>query len=127
MFFADLVAALLVALLVWAIFAFAFRRPGPFAGVWVAFFLIFLAAWIGGAWANPIGPAAYGVYWLPFLFFALLFALLLAAIPSPRRDVTVREVAAAENATAAALGAFFRILVLFMILGIVAAYVFGPA
>lgn len=90
------------------------------------FFLIFFAAWIGGAWADPIGPAAYGVYWVPFLFFALLFALLLAVLPSPRRDVTVREVAAAENATTAALGAFFWILVVFMILGIVAAYAFVP-
>lgn len=114
----DFLFALLVATLLTALFAGAFRRTGPWGTVLWFFVVVLLAAWAGGVWARPAGPAMVGVYWLPFVTVGLLVALLLAAAAAPRPPRTPQE--AAERipesdeaaAAAVALSWFFWILVL---------------
>ncbi len=126
MFIWDILFALAIAFIVWLIFAVGFRRPGPWSGFWAFFMILFLAAWAGGLWIMPLGPTLMGVYWLPFVFMALLFALLLAAVvpePRPRN----RQEARAEREAEAALGAFFWVLMIILLFAIVAGYIFeGP-
>jgi hypothetical protein len=68
-----------------------FGRSGPWASIPVFFALIFLAAWAGGVWIAPMGPVLFGVYWVPFVVFGLIFALLLAAAMVPARGAGAGE------------------------------------
>lgn len=79
----EVLFALGIGLVFTAIFAALLGRSGPWASIPVFFALIFLAAWAGGVWIAPIGPALFGVYWVPFVVFGLIFALLLAAAVRP--------------------------------------------
>jgi hypothetical protein len=54
-------------------------RERALAGFLVFMAVILLMSWAGGVWLRPIGPAAGGVYWLPFVLTGLLVALLIAA------------------------------------------------
>ncbi len=83
MFWLDLLVAFIIAIILAVIFG-GLGRYGPWRGIVWFFLIVLLAAWVGGVWAQPIGPPVYGVYWLPFLWIGLLIALLLAAA-SPRR------------------------------------------
>lgn len=128
-----LLIVLFVTLLVGGAFAAAGAR-GPWPGVIWFFLVLFFATWAIGAWAQPVGPRAWGVHWLTFLVVALLIALLIAAatpreryasrnrapeeLPlerdtatepeaETRRDLPERE--AQTAATATAVGVFFWI------------------
>jgi hypothetical protein len=91
----DLMVALAVALLVTAIFAAGLRGRSVWPN-WLVFFgLVLLAAWAGGVWIRPVGPPAWGVYWVPFLLVGLVIALLLAVTLEPERAQR-RRAAAAE-------------------------------
>jgi hypothetical protein len=59
----------------------------------VFFLLVFLEAWVGGAWAAPAGTPLWGVYWLPFAFMGFLIALILVAAASPS-TVELKDTAA---------------------------------
>jgi len=72
----NILFALGIGLALTAIFAGLFRRSGPWASNLVFFAIIFLAAWAGGVWIAPIGPTLFGVYWIPYLIFGLMAALL---------------------------------------------------
>ncbi|MBX6316135.1 MAG: hypothetical protein IRY99_24975, partial [Isosphaeraceae bacterium] len=80
MLFWDFLIAFFVALALVALFAAAFRRPGPWVaeegpawvGLLVLFTILFLASWAGGTWIGHVGPTLYGVYWLPFLAVGLI-------------------------------------------------------
>ncbi|MGF1504030.1 MAG: hypothetical protein GYB64_06205 [Chloroflexi bacterium] len=92
------------------------------------FLLVLLAAWIGGAWAAPFGPVLAGVYWVPFILFGLLFALLLLALlPSdPPVEPTGLEPGetAAQAGILAALDWVFWLLVIVMLVALVVPYIF---
>jgi hypothetical protein len=125
MIVAELLVALGVGLLVVFFFSLVLGRRGPWVraggmnGLLWFFLVVFLGAWAVGAWADPVGPLAWGVSWLPFLFGALVFALLLAAVP----DRSTRPVTAAgpEAEADVALGLFFW----FLLLALVVAILFG--
>jgi len=129
MVFPDLLFAFVIGLVFTGIFAIGFGRRGPWASIPVFFLLVFLAAWVGGAWAAPIGPLLWGGYWLPFAFMGLLIALLLvAAAPPPATQSTVeikdpvaerRE----ERNAEVAFEVFFWILLITMIVAIVSRYI----
>ena len=40
--------------------------------------------WAIGLWVRPVGPAVWGVSWLPYLFFGIILALLKAATAPTR-------------------------------------------
>lgn len=84
----EFIWALIVALVVGTLFAFLFRRTGPWEGMIWFFIVLFFGTWAFGIWIEPIGPAAWGdVSLLPFVFAALFIALLvLAATPAERED-----------------------------------------
>jgi hypothetical protein len=81
----DFLIALFVAMIVSLLFSKLFRRYGPWPGFFTFFFIIFLVALAGGLWITPFGPKIGAIYWLPFLISAIIFALLLAAIPTKPR------------------------------------------
>ena len=126
MVFPDLLFALVIGIIFTGIFAIGFGRRGPWASIPVFFILVFLAAWVGGAWAAPIGPPLWGGYWLPFAFMGLLVALLLvAAAPAPQSTVEIQNPAAErreERQAEVAFEIFFWILLITMIIAIVSRY-----
>lgn len=119
MFFAELFTAALLAIILVMAFTFVLGRGGTWPGVGWFFVIVFLGAWAVGAWSTPVGPVFYGVSWLPFLFGALAFALILAAISDADRRPrpTTGEVMEAE---ALAVGSFFWLLLLLLAIAIVA-------
>jgi hypothetical protein len=128
MFIADLLTALIIATLIMIPF-YLLGRVGPWNG-WLWFSLVlFLFTWVGGAWVGPYGPTFLGFSWLPFLFFGLIFAFLMAASVLPRPPRTQRGVIEQaqekredETMTAMALGFFFWILLAGLIAALVIHY-----
>jgi hypothetical protein len=129
MWVGDVLFALFVALLLTAIFAGGFRRSGPWTGFIVFFIIIFLASWAGGIWIGPIGSAVFGIFWIPFVFAGLIFALLLAAVVPARpmqREAELKRKVEEEIAARKELDAFFWILVGLLILAVILGYVYPP-
>lgn len=125
----DLLFAFFFALLLAAIFGLAFRSRGPWGSIWLFFLILFLATWAGGVWMTPIGAPVWGAYWVPFLFVAVIFALILsaAAVAVPEEETTVETVdeqrlEQEERATTATLGIFFWVLMVVLIIAIIASY-----
>lgn len=115
----ELLTALFIGVLLVTFFAVILGRRGPWVrgeswgGVLWFFLVVFLAAWAVGTWADPVGPAFWGVAWVPFFFGALAFALLLAALSEPRPTTVIGERPDAD----AAVGAFTWFLVaLFLVI-----------
>jgi len=127
--FSHLLIALLFAVLFTVIFAAGFRRRGPWASLVLFFMIIFLATWAGGIWLHPIGRPLWGVHWMAFLFVGLVIALLLAAaVPSRQEESSVELVdpkkeKADRKAALGALGVFFWVLIIALIVAIIARYV----
>ncbi len=129
MFFIHLLFALCTALMISAIFMVTLRRKGPWIDFLTIFVIVFLASWAGGIWLHPVGSLLWGVYWLPFLMVGLIFSLLIGALVSSRPCESTVEVVdpkkrERERKTAVlALGVFFWILVLGLIIAIILHYV----
>ena len=123
MIVAEFLLILLLAFVLAAVFAFPLGRPGPWGGFWWFFLVLFLGTWAIAAWIQPIGPVAWGVAWAPILVGAVLIALLVAAIP-PRPTTTPTEVAA-EAEAATAIGAFFWMLLLGLLVVIGLSFAFA--
>lgn len=120
MFFPGFLMALIMGLLVAAIFS-AFlgdRRPWGGGFLWL-FLIIFFGAWAVGSWTVPVGPSWIGVSWIPFLVAALAIGLLLASLaePAPRPVTTQSEM---EAEAAATVGFFFWLLLLVLIAVVIA-------
>lgn len=123
--FGELLAALFIALVLVALFSFGFGRPGPWGGFLWFFLVVFLGAWAIGLWAEPVGPAAWGVAWVPILFGALLLALLIAAIPpTGTAPAAAPEPDVGTAAVVGALGVFFWALLVGLLLAILLAFLF---
>lgn len=121
----DVLLALGIGLIFTVIFAGLLGRSGPWASVPVFFAIIFLAAWAGGVWIAPIGPALFGINWLPFVVFGLIFALLLAAAVGPQAPVGAgegKDGGGKEERGAAPFDAFFFGLIGLLIAAIVVGY-----
>ncbi|MGF1453713.1 MAG: hypothetical protein ACFB21_16775, partial [Opitutales bacterium] len=106
------------------------------AGAAFGFFFIIAALfiWAASAWTVPYGGVVAGVYWVPFLFWALIIGLIFAALTPRSRDlrddaesVPPQDPAAVGSTEAAAAGVFgvffFTLLVLLLIVGISAAFI----
>lgn len=123
MFLAALFVALVVALILTAIFGAGFRRHRWGAPLVAFFLLLFLITLTVGVWAEPVGPVVWEVPWLQFIIIGVIFALLLSALIPPARpaELTPPEV----GATAVAVGffnAFVWIGLLILILALIARY-----
>jgi len=125
MFLWHFLFALIIAVVLAAIFGVGLRRHRWGMDLWLFFILLFLFTWVGGVWVTPFGPAMWGVPFFSFLFAGLLAVLLLAAlIPSPRetRRPAGPETREEERQAAIAINAFFWILLIGLIIAIIVAY-----
>jgi hypothetical protein len=93
---ADFLTALIVALIFFGMFygviyagrAYSRNQGKPkseqkgMGCTWMLFlfFLLFLPTWGVGLWSRPVGPELWGVRILNYLFIALIFTVLIAAI-----------------------------------------------
>lgn len=118
-FVVDIGIAMVFAALFTGLFSRRFIRQENWMGLAGFFAVLFLVSWLGGLWIRPVGRPVWGVYWLPFFFSSLAFALLLAAAPyldPPRsREEAVERVQEREG-LAKAVGFAFWLLVILMIL-----------
>jgi Ca2+/Na+ antiporter len=130
----ELLVALLVSLMLSAVFALATWKRGKRKGLVWLFLLIFFATWAGGLWMRPFGPTLWGIHWLSFLLVGLVVALILAASqarPKPRgRDETIeilekmRQKREVEQVAWITLTIFFWVLLLSLLSAIVFRYLF---
>jgi hypothetical protein len=136
------IAEFLIALIVAAILAVLLtaavgrRGPGPLAGFLFFFVLLFVATWAGGLWITPYGPLMWGtVPWLSYVVVGVIIALLLAALippvsepvsaapPAPGEEIEATTTEKAAAGVGVALGIFFWLFLLAMIIAIAARYV----
>ncbi len=108
--------ALVMALLFTLIFTMAFQRRGPWSSVVVFFLVVFLAAWAGSLWISPAGPAFLGIFWVPIVAVAFIFAVLLSTLlprrPPTQRVETISQVKQEEKTRERIYDAFFWMLVI---------------
>lgn len=90
------------------------------------FALLFLATWAGAIYLEDFGPTLWGAFWLPFLLVGIVFMLILAATAPGRRRPRKRrqalQQAQAAEQTEAALGIFFWITIIVLIIAILVYY-----
>lgn len=126
----EIIFALFAALMITAVFAVWFRRPGPWAPLWSFFVVVFMAGWAASLWMRPAGPLLLNVYWVPLLFVALMVALVLAAAgPSslPTREAGSAAGEGPSRAPTTELGRYFWLLLTALLLTIVAGYTLRDA
>lgn len=126
LFLGDLIFALIIAVLLTLVIAVLFGRRGPWASISIFFLVVFLAAWAAGKWIHPVGPAWYGVFWLPFLMFGLVVALLLAAAIPYETPLRERRGESGEGegvrTERRVFNVFFWLLLLVLLVLIIASY-----
>lgn len=127
----DFIAAFVVAMLfsLLLVSVFGWKRPdreGFGSAVIYLFFLLVLIVWAGGVWVGPMGPAWWGIAWIPFLAFGFVGSLLIAAlVPPRRRPRNTREAieqTKAQVGAEATLTAFFWMLLVILIIAIITRY-----
>ncbi|MFO7985832.1 MAG: hypothetical protein R6U38_08190 [Desulfatiglandaceae bacterium] len=125
MFIMDFLIALLIALLLTAIFAGALRGHRFGTALIFFFVVLLLGTWAGGVWITPLGPRLWGVSWLSFVLVGLFFALVLTAAlpPDPGRRPPKPASRTEENAAPIVMfGLFFWVLIVASIVAITAHY-----
>jgi len=125
MFLADVLFAMLLALLLTFLFVVVLRWRGPWPGFLAFLAVLFLATWAGGVWIRPAGPLAFGLYWVPFIITALVVALLLAAAGPPRRSKieTIHQVKEREQGVTLAINHVLWSVIAVLAILIAVAYV----
>jgi len=91
MVFAYILFSVVIGVLLTAILLLGLQRKRTWRDFLIFFIVVFLGAWAGGLWVSKVGPSAWGIYWVPFLFTGLIFALLLAATAPPRMPRSLPE------------------------------------
>jgi hypothetical protein len=131
--FPDLITAFVSSLVVFLGFL-ATRRSTPWNSRTAFFILTFLFTWSAGVISTPFGPTAWGVAWMPYLFFSLVFALIVGAISpggeseevefiSADRFAGTKEVEVFTGQTAtASIGVFFWTLFAVLVIGLAIHY-----
>lgn len=127
MFIIHFLVAFFVALFITGLFLLVFHRQRR-CPVFIFFLIVFLGTWVGGVWMVPIGPTIWNVYWMPFFFAGLIFALLLAAalpMGSFRFRSYNKKQLEKEKVAKAVLRSFFWVLIISLIVGIFIHYILG--
>lgn len=78
------IIALIVALIMTAIFVWGFKVRGVNSNALAFFFIVFLSSWAAGIWVRPLNYALpQNIPWLPQLIVGLITSLLMAwEVPS---------------------------------------------
>lgn len=123
----EILIAVIIGLILTAIFAAGFRGTRGWDGLLLFFAIIFLATWAGGLWIIPAGPLLAGIAWVPLVFIGILFALLLAAlIPpswSPREYYSDVRTESSSTTAMWGLSLFFWLLLLVLVVSVVLGYI----
>ena len=86
MTFPEIIVPIVMAVLIGLLFYYGFKKTGPWRGFWSFLAILVLAGILASAWANPLGPMLFGVYWVGPLVFIVIFALLIAAVTPPCKE-----------------------------------------
>lgn len=115
----GIIGALVIALIIGAIFYYGFKRRGPWS-FWVFLLILFFAAWAGSFWIEPAGPVIWGFAWLPLFFWVFILAVAIAAAGGDQTttrydrtadvETTDPELSEGDAGAAAAFGIFFWFL-----------------
>lgn len=120
--------ALLFTLIFTLIFTLGFQRRGPWSSVVVFFLVVFLAAWAGSLWISHAGPAFVGIFWVPIVAVAFIFAVLLSTLlprrPPTQHVETISQVKQEEKVRERMFDAFFWMLVIGLAVIILLGYAF---
>jgi zinc transporter ZupT len=130
--FAEGIFALGIAFFLTVVFVVLGRRARSWRQILVFSVLVFLAAWAGGIWIGPVGPAILGVYWLSFFAVGLVFALLQEALAASARRAAPREPmreteAKEERELESIFNIFLLVLLALFIIAIILGYAHRPA
>ncbi|MGK7389677.1 MAG: hypothetical protein ACNS60_04975 [Candidatus Cyclobacteriaceae bacterium M2_1C_046] len=129
---AEIIGAIVIALVIGAIFYYGFKSTGPWGSFWAFFLVLFFIIWIAAIATDPYGPVYWGIAWFDFFIIGLLFALLLAAATPSRVDrrryreyyTTTPEAEEEAGRTAVAIGVWFwAMIILFIIIALIIALV----
>ena len=113
---AEIILAIAAAIIIGLLFFYVFRVSGPWGSFWLFLLILILVGLSAEVWITPVGPVYQGFAWIPTLFVILIFAILLAAVSPPRRDVEVKEPERTDmDRSVVALSAFFWIFILFLV------------
>jgi len=113
-------AAILITFIITIIFSLISKRP--FSGLWFFFLIIFLITWSGHLWITPFGPIVLGLAWGPLFLVSLFFSFLILTIVPPIPINKKNELKNAEDGPLIAMGMFFWIIIVLLILSIVFGY-----
>lgn len=125
-FFMPILISIVLALIFASLLVYGFNRRvgGPLRGMLFFFLIIFLFTWGIGSWLTPVGPAHFGVYWLGYMFIAVLIMLLLGLMlpPAKPRSRIIRKTELDEkmkerkvtDAITITFGAFFWLLLIIL-------------
>lgn len=120
---AYIFSALIIALALSLFLSYGFKNRLPRRYVGGAFILIFLGVWASSLWIRPVGPALYGVSWIPMFFVGTFLALLLASFVPPASRLKDKDTVDKEfQNRVVATGVFFWIIMLILILAIALGY-----
>jgi len=128
MYLGEILGALLIALVISALFVHGFKRRGPWNSFTLFFLIIFLAVLVALKWVPPRGPALFGVYWIPLLVTGLIFALVLAAaaLATDKKEKEREKLSPGSEAdvpAARTLDVFFWTLLFMLIVLVVTGYI----
>lgn len=130
----GIIAVILVAILISALFYYGFNARGPWGSFWTFLLALLLIVWAASIWVRPLGPVYWGVAWIPLIFIGFIFALLLAAVPTydtrtrteARADIPADEAeleARSEaDAAAVAVGWIFWTFIIILLVAIIIGY-----
>jgi MFS family permease len=123
MIFVEMLFALAIALLFTVVFTALSRRARSRRRLVIFFSIIFFAAWAGGVWIAPVGPALLGVYWLSFFIAGLIFALVMEAVSALSSPVQSSDIQKKEENIEIEMGMFFWVLFFAFVVLIVVGYI----
>ncbi len=113
-------AALLVALAITLLIALMSKRPLRMLVIFFA--IIFLATLSGQLWIRPFGPVTWGISWVPLFVVSLFFAFLVLALIPPVSPPKPGITDTADESAAFAMGLFFWLIILLLLLAISVGY-----
>jgi len=112
-------AALFIAFIITLLFSIFSKRP--FRGLWIFFLILFLVTLSGQLWISPFGPTTYGITWVPLIFTPLFFIFLILALIPPI-DIKDNKGRTTPDGAFIALGLFFWVMIILLILAIALGY-----
>lgn len=126
MFFSGIGLAFLVAFILTLVLGKGVKKYA-FADLLGFFFVTFLAAWAGGLWIEPSGPAMWGISFTAFIIVGSIVALILAASLPTTRHRTQHPPPTGTDTDKIHQESFFNVFIIITILTLLLAIVYRLA